>query len=113
LSNVMNSEKAGHLFTKRVDTFSAERSVLRDLDEIHGRQSFLKSLEPQPVEQFPPFYRPRSQGLDLVLTLKQVPFQLKYLTLSLLMPYIYGAPSKARNLTYIYMDEIFTRDFAA
>jgi hypothetical protein len=31
----------------------------------------------------------------------------KILTLSLLMSYIYGAPSKARNLTsYIYMDEI-------
>jgi hypothetical protein len=33
-----------------------------------------------------------------------------WLTLSLLMSYIYGAPSKARNLTsyiYIYMDEIF------
>jgi uncharacterized membrane protein len=30
------------------------------------------------------------------------------LTLSMLMSYIYGAPSKARNLTsYIYMDEIF------
>jgi hypothetical protein len=33
-----------------------------------------------------------------------------YLTISPLMSYIYGAPSKARNLTsriYIYMDEIF------
>jgi hypothetical protein len=30
------------------------------------------------------------------------------LTLSLLMSYIYGAPSKDRNLTsYIYMDETF------
>jgi hypothetical protein len=40
------------------------------------------------------------------------------LTLSLLMSciYIYGAPSKARNLTsciYIYMDEIFIGDFAS
>jgi hypothetical protein len=34
---------------------------------------------------------------------------LRYLTLSLLTSYIYGAPSKARNLTYIYiyMDENF------
>jgi hypothetical protein len=30
------------------------------------------------------------------------------------MSYIYGAPSKARNLTsYIYTDEIFTGDFAS
>jgi hypothetical protein len=28
--------------------------------------------------------------------------QIYILTLSLLMSYIYGAPSKARNLTYIY-----------
>jgi uncharacterized membrane protein len=39
-----------------------------------------------------------------------------FLTLSLLMSYIYGAPSKTRNLTsyiyiYIYMNEIFTGDF--
>jgi hypothetical protein len=34
------------------------------------------------------------------------------LTISLLMLYIYGAPDKARKLTYIYMDEIFTGDFA-
>jgi hypothetical protein len=28
--------------------------------------------------------------------------------------YIYGAPSKARNLTrHMYMDEIFTGDFAS
>jgi hypothetical protein len=39
------------------------------------------------------------------------------LTLSLLMSYIYGAPSKARNLTYIYIyiyiyiDEIYIVDF--
>jgi hypothetical protein len=40
----------------------------------------------------------------------------KRLTLSLLMSYVYGAPSKARNLTsyiYIYMDEIFTGYFAS
>jgi hypothetical protein len=39
-----------------------------------------------------------------------------FLTLSLLMSYIYGAPSKARNLTsyiYIYMDDIFSVDFAS
>jgi hypothetical protein len=38
-----------------------------------------------------------------------------WLTLSLLMSYMYGAPSKAKNLTYIYiyMDEIFTGDFAS
>jgi hypothetical protein len=38
------------------------------------------------------------------------------LTFSLLMSYIYGTPSKARNLTsyiYIYMDEIFSGDFAS
>jgi hypothetical protein len=40
------------------------------------------------------------------------------LTLSLLMSYTYGAPSKARNLTsciyiYIYMDENFAGDFAS
>jgi hypothetical protein len=30
------------------------------------------------------------------------------------MSYIYGAPSKARSLTsYVYMDEIFARDFAS
>jgi hypothetical protein len=37
------------------------------------------------------------------------------LTLSLLMSYICGAPSKARNLMsciYIYMDKIFAGDFA-
>jgi hypothetical protein len=36
--------------------------------------------------------------------------QYSILMLSLLMSYIYGAPSKAKNLTsyiYIYMDEIF------
>jgi hypothetical protein len=40
------------------------------------------------------------------------PYVQATLTLSLLMSYIYGAPSKARNLTsyiniYIYIDEIF------
>jgi hypothetical protein len=34
------------------------------------------------------------------------------LTLSILMLYIYGAPSKARNLTYIWM-RFFTGDFAS
>jgi hypothetical protein len=37
----------------------------------------------------------------------------RYLTLSLLKSYICGAPSKARNLTYIYMDDIFTGDFVS
>jgi hypothetical protein len=38
------------------------------------------------------------------------------LTLSLLMSYIYGAPSKAINLTYIYIyiwTKVFTGDFAS
>jgi hypothetical protein len=40
------------------------------------------------------------------------------LNLNLLTSYIYGSPSKNRNLTsyiyiYIYMDEIFTGDFAS
>jgi hypothetical protein len=36
------------------------------------------------------------------------------LTLTLLMSCIYGAPTKVRNLTlYIYLDDIFTGDFAS
>jgi hypothetical protein len=56
------------------------------------------------------------------LARQTIPIPRLALTLSLLMSYIYGAPSKARNLTsyiyiyrpyniYIYMDEIFYRGF--
>jgi hypothetical protein len=51
-----------------------------------------------------------------LLTTREPVWRKHNLTLSLLMSYIYGAPSKARNLTsyiYIYMDEIFTGEFAS